>query len=194
MVRSHIGNVVCRKALCVRVASSPPRRRRRRLFRCLFFILLSKSGLKGMPRKIEAELTTMCMVTSGSKVLVQNRQGHGWPGIAFPGGHLENEESITDSVIREVREETGLTISSPRLCGIKDWYSEQGFRYIVFLYRAEEFSGELKASEEGEVFWAERNDLPGMNLCSGMEETFQVFFDDALSELYYEDNDSYQIF
>ncbi len=159
-----------------------------------FSFIILKPGWKSMPRKIEAELTTMCMVTKGSRILVQNRQGHGWPGIAFPGGHLENEESVTDSVIREVYEETGLTISSPRLCGIKDWYSDEGFRYIVFLYRAEDFSGELKASEEGEVFWAERNELPGMNLCRGMEETLQVFFDDALCELYYGDNDSYQLF
>lgn len=158
------------------------------------FSLFLTSELRSMPRRIEAELTTMCMVTDGSRVLVQDRQGHGWPGIAFPGGHLENGESVTESVIREVLEETGLVISAPRLCGIKDWYSEEGFRYIVFLYRAENFSGKLKASEEGEVFWAERSSLPGMNLCSGMEETLQVFFDDALSELYYGNENPYQIF
>jgi 8-oxo-dGTP diphosphatase len=43
-----------------------------------------------------------------------------WPGVAFPGGHVEKGESFTDTVIREVQEETGLTISSPRLCGITD--------------------------------------------------------------------------
>ena len=98
---------------------------------------------------------------------------------------MEPGESITQSVIREVREETGLTLDHPVLCGIKDWIEDDGSRYIVFLYKCGTFSGELKSSEEGEVFWADRTDLPGMNLSSGMEETFEVFFNDGISELSY---------
>lgn len=138
-----------------------------------------------MSREINAELTNMCMVYRGNEVLLQRRRPeHGWPGVTFPGGHVEPGESFTQSVIREVREETGLCISRPRLCGVKDWVNPDGSRYIVFLYKCGEFSGELKSSEEGEVFWANRSDLPGMNLSSGMEETFEVFFRDDLSELY----------
>lgn len=139
-----------------------------------------------MSRQINAELTNMCMVYRGSEVLVQRRRPeHGWPGVTFPGGHVEPGESITQSVIREVFEETGLTVTHPRLCGIKDWIEDDGGRYIVFLYKCAEFSGELKSSEEGEVFWANRSDLPGMNLSSGMEETFEAFFNDDISELSY---------
>lgn len=139
-----------------------------------------------MSRQINAELTNMCMVYQGDRVLVQRRRlEHGWPGVTFPGGHVEPGESITQSVIREVFEETGLTVARPRLCGIKDWIEDDGGRYIVFLYKCSEFSGELKSSEEGEVFWADRADLPGMNLSSGMEETFEVFFNDDISELSY---------
>lgn len=139
-----------------------------------------------MSRQINAELTNMCMVYRGDEVLVQRRcPEHGWPGVTFPGGHVEPGESITQSVIREVFEETGLTVAHPRLCGIKDWIEDDGGRYIVFLYKCSEFSGELKSSEEGEVFWANIDDLPGMNLSSGMEETFQPFFRDDISELSY---------
>lgn len=142
-----------------------------------------------MSREVPAELTNMCMVYDGSRVLVQNRRDPGWPGITFPGGHVEPGESITDSVIREVFEETGLTIQNPRLCGVKNWVNEDGSRYIVFFFQTDEFSGELKSSEEGEVFWAERDSLPGMNLSSGMEETFQTFFSDEISELFYTKSD-----
>lgn len=139
-----------------------------------------------MSREIKAELTNMCMVYRDGQVLVQNRRPeHGWPGVTFPGGHVEPGESITQSVVREVYEETGLRLAHPRLCGIKDWIQDDGSRYIVFLYKCDEFSGELKSSEEGEVFWADRTDLPGMNLSSGMEETFRAFFEDDISELSY---------
>lgn len=139
-----------------------------------------------MSREIKAELTNMCMVCRGDEVVVQERRPeHGWPGITFPGGHVEPGESVTQSVIREVREETGLTLMNPRLCGIKDWMNDDGSRYIVFLYKCDTFSGELKSSEEGEVFWTNRDGLSGMNLSSGMEETFQPFFSDEISELSY---------
>ena len=72
-----------------------------------------------MKRSEPVEVMNMCVLRRGSKVLVQDRTDPNWPGVAFPGGHVEKGESFTDAVIREVQEETGLTISSPRLCGIK---------------------------------------------------------------------------
>lgn len=138
-----------------------------------------------MSREVAVELTNMCMVRDGDKVLVEDRVGHAWSGITFPGGHVEPGESIVSSVIREVKEETGLTIESPKLCGIKDWMREDGSRYIVLLFKAGRFSGELAPSKEGNVFWAERSELPHMNLARSMGETIEVLLDDDLSELYY---------
>ena len=137
-----------------------------------------------MAKKELVTFTNMCMITDGSRVLVQNRTDPGWPGIAFPGGHVEEGEGFTASVIREVFEETGLTIECPRLCGVKDWYDDSG-RYMVLLYRASHFSGRLRSSEEGEVFWVETHDLPRMNLARGFVDSLEVFLNDDVSECRY---------
>ena len=130
-------------------------------------------------------LTNMCLVFDGDRVVVQDRVGDNWTGIAFPGGHVEEGESFTDAVIREIYEETGLTIKHPKLCGIKNWFCDDGARYIVFLYKTDEFSGELKDSCEGRVFWTEMAKLPEMNLASGMPELIDIYTDENISELLY---------
>ena len=71
-----------------------------------------------MARTETVEFTNMCMICDGSRVVVIDRKKRDWPGITFPGGHIEPGESFTDAVIREVQEETGLHIRSPQLCGI----------------------------------------------------------------------------
>ena len=126
--------------------------------------------------------TNMCMVYDGTKVLVQDRKNPDWPGITFPGGHVEWGESFTDAVIREVWEETGLKISCPRLCGIKNWMEDDGSRYVVLLYKTERFEGELTSSAEGEVFWVELEDMKNMALAEGMETQLEVFLREKISE------------
>lgn len=76
------------------------------------------------------EFTNLCMVRDGGRVLVMDRKKEDWPGITFPGGHVEVGESFTEAVIREVKEETGLRIASPQICGMKNW-GEDGIRYVV---------------------------------------------------------------
>ncbi len=127
----------------------------------------------------------MCMVCAGSKILVQNRLDPVWPGITLPGGHVEPGESFTQAVIREVYEETGLTIASPKLCGVKQWIYNEGSRSISFLYRADLFFGEIHSSEEGDVFWVEKSQLLAMELASGMAETLRLFLEPGLNELAY---------
>ena len=104
-----------------------------------------------MERAEKVILTNLCMIQDGTKVLVQDKVGKGADGIIFPGGHVEEHEAVVDSVIREMKEETGLTIENPKLCGIKEWVNEDGTRYIVFLFKTDKFSGELTSSEEGFV-------------------------------------------
>ncbi len=142
-----------------------------------------------MKRTEVVELTNMCMVYSGDKILVQDKLDSYFRGITFSGGHVEQGEPFTDAVIREVYEETGLTIEAPRLCGVKDWMNEDGSRYVVLLYKTDQFSGTLKSSEEGEVFWIRKEELAGEKLAHDMEALLKVFMDDSLSEFRYEKTD-----
>ena len=139
-----------------------------------------------MSRQIPVTLTNMCMVCNGNKVLVQDRVDPDWPGITFPGGHVETGESFCASVIREVYEETGLTIESPRLCGIKEWENTDGSRYVVLLYRTDKFSGELKSSDEGAVFWTTFQELFDLKLSLDFRQHLELFLNDTLSEAFYE--------
>lgn len=132
-------------------------------------------------------LTNMCMIRDGEKVLVQIRNDKRWGGAVFPGGHIEDGESITDSVIREVFEETGLNVLSPVLCGVKNFYNDDGNRYIVFLFKSDKFTGTLRSSSEGEVFWIDEEKLFELDTVPGMKELYEMFCSPRVSELWYHD-------
>jgi len=145
-----------------------------------------------MDRTEKVELTNMCMVYKDDMVLIQDRVDPKWKGITFPGGHVERGESFADAVIREVFEETGLTISEPKLCGIKSWPKKDG-RYIVLFYKTDKFTGQIKSSDEGEVRWEKLADLPELPLANDMNDMLKIFCDDSLSEFfYYIENDTWK--
>mgnify|MGYP003318419469 FL=1 len=138
-----------------------------------------------MARTEQAIFVNMCMITREDQVLVIDRKKADWPGVTFPGGHVEPGESFVESVIREVWEETGLKIENPRLCGTKQFQTGNGERYVVFFYKTDRFSGELKSSDEGDVFWIPRTDLHKYTLCDDFPDMVRVFEEDNLSEFYY---------
>jgi 8-oxo-dGTP diphosphatase len=143
----------------------------------------------------KCELTTMVMIqdpTSG-KVLVQERV-KSWKGYAFPGGHIEDGESLYDCAVREIFEETGLTIRNLKSCGLVHWYNNKtGDRYMVFLYKTSEFEGNLISNDEGKNFWMNIDDLR-YELNNG-EQTNRfhfyqpLFFEDKYSEAFGSWND-----
>lgn len=138
-----------------------------------------------MEQTVNATISNMCMVYDGNYVLVQDRVNPDWPGITFPGGHVEKKESFNNAVIREVLEETGLKISSPKLCGVKDWINEDGSRYIVLLYKTDKFEGTLTPSDEGNVFWVDVSEMKQMHMAEGMETMLEIFLEDHVSEYFY---------
>lgn len=137
-----------------------------------------------MDRTERVELTTLCMICRGEELLLQDRIKTDWRGYCFPGGHVEPGESIVDSVIREIREETGLSVKTPKLCGIKQ-FPIAGGRYLVFFFKTDSFDGTLRSSEEGKVAWIHRKDLPAINKVSDFMDMLKVFDQDNLTEFQY---------
>lgn len=139
-----------------------------------------------MNRTEPVELANLCMIYDKDRILLQNRIKKDWQGYTFPGGHVEPNESFIDSVIREMKEETGLTIHNPKLCGIKQFKGENG-RYIVFLYKTNEFEGTLQDSTEGKMLWVDRIELDDYKTVNHFQELLDVFDNEELSEFIYDD-------
>ena len=135
--------------------------------------------------KIESvELTVLCLVHRGGELLLQNREKKDWQGWTMPGGHVEPGESIVDAVVREMREETGLSVLHPRLCGVKQFPIEGG-RYLVFLFETEEFEGELRSSEEGKMQWIRRSRLDDYATVDDLDALLDVMLKPELTEFQY---------
>ena len=130
------------------------------------------------------------MVYDGNKILLQDRVKKDWRGLTFPGGHVEREESFVQAVIREIYEETGLTISEPKLCGVKQFQTDEDERYIVLLFKTDKFKGTLISSDEGEMRWVDRNSLNNCKLVGDFMDLLKVFDSDSYSEFMYEHNKS----
>ena len=137
-----------------------------------------------MSRCEQTELTTLCLIYKEDKILLQNRVKKDWQGWTLPGGHIEPGESIVDAVVREMKEETGLTIQNPELRGVKQFPIDRG-RYIVFLFRADEFTGDLLSSEEGKMQWFARSELSSIETVDDFSELLSVIDSDRLTEFLY---------
>lgn len=142
-----------------------------------------------MKRITKTILTNMCMVCDGENILVEDKVNSSYTGVTFPGGHIESGESLAEAMVREVFEETGLTIKNPRLCGMYDWVYEDGIRYLVFIYKAMEFEGSLKSSEEGNVRWIKKEEFLKEKLADGMDKVFEIIEGGEYTECYYDMED-----
>ena len=137
-----------------------------------------------MSRTENVELTVLCLITDGDRILLQNRTKNDWQGYTLPGGHVEPGESFVDAVIREVKEETGLDIKNPRLAGVKQFPIEGG-RYVVLLFKANEYSGTVVSSDEGQMVWVDSNHLPEIHTVDDFEDLIRVINNPDLTEFQY---------
>lgn len=139
----------------------------------------------------QVDLTNMCMILDGKgNVLVQNRIKN-WKGVAFPGGHVERGESLVASTIREIKEETGLTVSNLVLCGIKNYFDfEKNYRYFVLLYKTSTYTGELTEDcPEGRNYWMPISELKNAKLSNTFDVTIDNIYLGDKTEVFYSNED-----
>ena len=94
------------------------------------------------------------------------------------------EPVVSPEVIREMKEETGLTILNPRLVGVKQFPLENG-RYVVLLFKATQWSGDLISSEEGQMEWIKYSDLSVVKTVDDFDDLLKVMNTPELTEFQY---------
>ena len=142
-----------------------------------------------MGRTETVELTVLCLIQDGNKILLQNRVKEDWKGYTLPGGHIEIGESFVDAVKREMKEETGLNILDPKLVGIKQFPIQNGNykegRYVVLLFKATKFTGNVVSSSEGQMEWIDYNRLSEIDTVNDLEDLLDVINNPNLIEFQY---------
>ncbi|HJE86560.1 MAG TPA: NUDIX domain-containing protein [Levilactobacillus hammesii] len=132
-----------------------------------------------MTRTQPVELVTMIMVTDPAtgRVLVEDKVNVPWKaGHSFPGGHVEVGESCATAAIREVFEETWLTLASVDFCGTCEWFAtDRQQRKLGLLYRSDQFTGTIKPSAEGPIYWLDPSELTVDNSAESLLTLLKVF-------------------
>ncbi|MCU7357605.1 8-oxo-dGTP diphosphatase [Enterococcus dispar] len=139
-----------------------------------------------MTRSFPVQLTCMCLIRNQrNEVLIQDRQKKDWPGWTFPGGHVEATESMTEAVIREIKEETGLIIA-PKLMGIAEWLNKSdGSRELCGIFLAQ-VTTEPTVMTEGRLFWLPEKELSQVKLAGTLSDVLPVFYGEKTQ--YFQDN------
>ena len=139
-----------------------------------------------MPNTVNHKIYTMCMVQDGDNVLLIKRPDHkGFPGYIAPGGKVDFPESIVDGAMREVKEETGLTVKDIVYKGLDEFCEpNQGLRYMVFNYLATAFEGALLTDPpEGELIWIDKKEALELPMQDWFKRRFPLFFEPGTFEL-----------
>ena len=123
------------------------------------------------------EVTTLCYLEKNEKYLMMHRtkKEHDINKDKYIGlgGHLEHGESPEECVRREILEESGLTAGQLKLRGIITFVIDDADEY-TFLYTGDDFSGELKECDEGDLVWIDKEELEKLPIWEGDKIFFRL--------------------
>ena len=115
--------------------------------------------------------TTLCYIEKGNKYLMLHRiskkkdgNKDKWIGV---GGHFEKGESPEECLLREVKEETGLELTSYQFRGIVTFISDEWPDEYMCLYTADKYTGDIGNCDEGELVWVEKEKIMDLNIWEG---------------------------
>lgn len=124
------------------------------------------------------KLTTLCYIEKDNKYLMLHRvkkvndENHDkWIGV---GGKFEPGESPEDCLLREIKEETGLTLKQYDFRGIVTFVSDEWGTEYMHLFTATEYEGEVRTCDEGELVWVPKADIEKLNLWEGDKVFFRL--------------------
>ncbi len=131
----------------------------------------------------QSPMTTLCYIERDHQYLMLHRVSKKndvnkdkWIGV---GGHFEGKESPEECLLREVKEETGLTLTSYRFRGIVTFICDDYPVEFMCLYTADGFEGELKECDEGNLEWVDKERLVDLNLWEGDKIFFRLLREEA---------------
>ena len=120
---------------------------------------------------MKSQLTTLCYIEENEKYLMLHRtkkdndENHDkWIGV---GGHFEKGESPEECLVREVKEETGLTLHSFDFRGIVTFVSDENPAEYMCLFTSKNFSGEMIQCNEGQLEWVDKSEVTNLNVWEG---------------------------
>lgn len=132
---------------------------------------------------MRSNLTTLCYIEKDDRYLMLHRVSKEndinkdkWIGV---GGHFEPDESPEECLLREVREETGFTLTSYRFRGIVTFISDKWQTEYMCLYTADGFEGEMTECEEGVLTWVLKSEIENLTIWEGDKIFLKLLADEA---------------
>lgn len=122
-------------------------------------------------------LTNMCLIyNKNNQILLQDRVKNDWPGLNLPGGHVKENETLINSVKREIKEETNLDLIDVEFVGIFERFiKETNTRHLALLYKSSNYKGEIKSNSEGVDKFYDIKELKNHTLSVDLDKILKIY-------------------
>lgn len=128
------------------------------------------------------KMTTLCYIENNDCYLMLHRtkkkkdvNKDKWIGV---GGHAEGNETPQECLLREVKEETGLLLTSYKFRGLITFISDEYEAEMMCLFTADGYTGELITCDEGELEWVKKSDVPQLPIWEGDAQFLKLLLED----------------